>query len=339
MKNTKELFPVEASVLSQHALEEIIRREYFPEHGDVICKLHYRSIHDTCAVVCNETKYYFKVYRHGLRTEEEIRAEIGLLRVLKNSEIPATEPVMTKNGEYILCFNAAEGFRYGVLYTVAGVKPSGTLKETDNYNRKLGLYLSSIHKAWDRIDHPVNRWHMDTDTFISWSMEYIRGYRQWYEFDLSFLEELAETTIQRIKQVFTKDSPGYGICHGDFNPGNFRFDANDNPVLFDFDFSGYGWRVYDMSVYINAFSLGWDEAGREKRKRRREAFLDGYLTNMTIPDIQLQNMDLFIPFRRLFNIGTLYVSLSNTWGDNWVTFNLDDDIEALKKWIVTSEQD
>ena len=44
-------------------------------------------------------------------------------------------------------------------------------------------------------------------------------------------------------------------------------------------------------------------------------------------------MYLFVPFRRIFNIGTLYISMSNTWGDNWVKTALDEDIEMLKKWV------
>jgi Ser/Thr protein kinase RdoA (MazF antagonist) len=163
-------------------------------------------------------------------------------------------------------------------------------------------------------------------------MDHIREYRQWYSFDIDFLEEVATKTKVRISSAFHKNKPGYGICHGDFNPGNIRLDSNDNPVLFDFDFSGYGWRTYDISVYINAFSLGWDNSGMEKRKRRREAFLKGYRAVMQLSDNEFDNMYLFVPFRRIFNIGTLYISMSNTWGDNWVNTNLYDDIETLKKW-------
>jgi Ser/Thr protein kinase RdoA (MazF antagonist) len=276
------------------------------------------------------------VYRYGFRTIEEIRAEIQLLTVLKDSGIPATEPVMKTDGEYILRFKVAEGLRYSVLYTSAGVKSSQQVKETDEYNRRLGRYIGSIHKTWDRIDYPVNRWHLDVSTFIDNSMNHIRKYRQWYSFDIDFLEEVAKKTQERIDSAFHKNKPGYGICHGDFNPGNIRFDPDDNPVLFDFDFCGYGWRIYDISVYINAFSLGWDRTGMEKRKRRREAFLEGYRAVMPLIDDEFNNMYLFVPFRRIFNIGTLYISMSNTWGDNWVNINLNDDIEMLKKWTEIS---
>jgi Ser/Thr protein kinase RdoA (MazF antagonist) len=337
MKNTGNLFPVEASVLSQRVVEETIKGEYFPEHSTVTCRLHYRSIHDTYTVFCNSGEYYFKVYRCGLRTEDEIRAEIELLLILRDSGVPAIEPVVKKDGEYIIRFELAEGRRYGVLYTAAGEKSTDKVYETDLFNKKLGRYIASIHNAWDKIDYPVDRWHLDVETFIDKSMEHIRIYRQWYSFDIDFLEEVARKTSERISGTILRDRPGYGICHGDIAGSNIRIDSNGNPVLIDFDFCGYGWRLYDVSVYLNAFSLEWDKAGIEKRRQRREVFLEGYQGHMSLPDIELDNMYLFVPFRRIFNIGTLYISMSNTWGDNWVKASLDEDIERLKKWVDLSE--
>ncbi len=183
------------------------------------------------------------------------------------------------------------------------------------------------------MDYPISRWNLDIDMLIHKSMDYIRAYRQWYSFDIDFLEDIAEKTSERISKTYPKNKPGYGICHGDFYPGNLRFDSENNPVLFDFDFCGYGWRMYDISVYINAFSLGWDEAGMKKRKRRKEAFIQGYRENIPLKDSEFDNMYLFVPFRRIFNIGVIYISMLNTWGDNWVNTNLNEDIELLKKWV------
>ena len=228
MSYMNTLFPVEASVLSQQTIEEIIKSQYFPTPGNITCRLHYRGIHDTY-VIFNESKtYYFKVFRYGLRTKEEIQAEIKLLLVLKECHIPANQPVMKKDGEYLIQFNSAEGIRYGVLYTSAGEKSSDEVEETDEYNTKLGTYIASIHKAWDTLDYHVNRQDLDIDRFLHKSMDHIRAYRQWYSFDLDFLEYIAEKTSERIRNTYSKGKSGYGICHGDINPGNLRFDSNDN---------------------------------------------------------------------------------------------------------------
>jgi len=83
MKNANVSFPVEASVLSQNAIEEVIKSEYFAKQDDVVCRLHYRGIHDTYIVFYSSREYFFKVYRYGSRIIDEIRSEIQLLIVLK----------------------------------------------------------------------------------------------------------------------------------------------------------------------------------------------------------------------------------------------------------------
>ena len=74
----------------------------------------------------------------------------------------------------------------------------------------------------------------------------------------------------------------------------------------------------------------------EKRKRRTDAFLEGYTKHITLTEKDITSMSLFVPFRRIFNIGTLYISMSSTWGDEWVRSNLDEDIGLLKSWAEIS---
>jgi len=54
--------------------------------------------------------------------------------------------------------------------------------------------------------------------------------------------------------------------------GNIRLNSFDQPNVFDFDFAGTGWRMYDIALYANAFGLGCSKEGIEKRERRKEAF-------------------------------------------------------------------
>ena len=43
---------------------------------------------------------------------------------------------------------------------------------------------------------------------------------------------------------------GYGIIGGDYHAGNNYF-AGMVPTFFDFDTSGYGWKVYDLAVFYH----------------------------------------------------------------------------------------
>ena len=88
-----------------------------------------------------------------------------------------------------------------------------------------------------------------------------------------------------------------------------------------------------MALYANPFGMGADRDKRAARDRRKDAFLDGYGRVRALTDAEIASMNLFTPMRRLFNIGYLYIALSNTWGDEWALRNATEDIETLKRWL------
>ncbi|WP_340007520.1 phosphotransferase [Paenibacillus sp. FSL K6-0276] len=326
------LFPVEVSVVSSNALCDYITREYFP-HTLLKCRLFYRGLHDIYKVVTDNKEYFFKVYRQGIRSMEEIQAEIDLLNHLKSSGIETVFPVIKRDGNFVSKFNTVNGIRYGVMYTSVGIYEFNQIEETTELNESLGSYIASIHNAWDKCDNGINRWNLDADSFIDRSMNAIRQFSIIYDFDIDFLEEVSKN-VKRKLEGLTLEKPQYGVCHGDLYGGNIRIDANNNPNLFDFDFCGNGWRAYDISMYAFPFGMGCDETKLKKREQRKNQFLNGYNKVRAMSENEINSISLFIPFRRIFNIGTIYISfLPDTWGDSAVIRNVDEDITLLKKWL------
>lgn len=325
-------FPVEISVIWSNALCNYIKEEYFP-NSLIKCRLFYRGLHDIYKVVTENKEYYFKVYRQGIRSKEEIQGEIDLLNHLKISGIEVSFPVIKKNGSYISQFNTVNGIRYGVMYTSVGIMDFSKIEETAESNDRLGSYIASIHNAWDKYDGAVNRKDLDENLFIDDSMRAVREFSNIHTFDIDFLENVARNVKKQLNSL-PNDKPQYGVCHGDFYSGNIRVDGNNNPILFDFDFCGNGWRAYDISMYAFPFAMGADEAKLKKREQRKNEFLNGYNKVRPMNDKEISSINLFIPFRRIFNMGTIYVSfLSNTWGDSAVIRNIDEDIVMLKRWL------
>lgn len=325
-------FPVEISVISSNALCKHIKQEYFT-NSLLKCRLFYRGLHDIYKVVTENKEYFFKVYRQGVRTIEEIQGEIDLLNHLKTSGIEVAFPVLKKDGSFISQFNTINGIRYGVMYTSVGITEFSKTEETTETNDKLGSYIASIHNAWDKYDGKVNRRDLNESLFIDDSMKVMREFSTIHNFDIDFLEMVAKNIKKQLEKLpLTK--PQYGVCHGDFYSGNIRVDDDNNPILFDFDFCGNGWRAYDISMYAFPFAMGADEAKLKKREQRKNEFLNGYNKVRPMNDKEIRSIELFIPFRRIFNMGTIYVSfLSNTWGDSAVIRNIDEDITMLKNWL------
>ena len=331
MNAIKFMFPLEAAVLSSKAIQQKLLLEY--SIPILTCRLYYRSIHDTYIVRNSDCEFFFKVYRYGLRTKEDILTEIDWISCLKNKGIAVTEPVVKKDGNYVVEFETLQGKRYGVLFTAAGVKSFNQVEETEASNKKLGKYLASVHEAWNSIPISICKRRLDMPNVVDESMKYIREFSNIYYFDLEFLEDVADKLKKKL-ELLSKNSPEYGVCHGDFYSGNIRFDNYDNPILFDFDFAGVGWRIYDIALFADAFGLGCSADDIIKRVRRKTAFLEGYTSLQILSNEAISSIDLMIPFRRLFNIGTIYIAMSNTFGDEWAIRNTNDDINKLRKWLM-----
>jgi Ser/Thr protein kinase RdoA (MazF antagonist) len=276
--------------------------------------------------------FFFKVYRYGLRTELEIQTEIQWLLHLKVCEVYSTEPIEKKDGTYIQEFDTIQGKRYGVLFSFVGVRGLDAVDETDALNKKIGKYLASVHSALDSMVYTPHRSELDSQAFLEIPMQHKREFSQMYPLDLEFLEVVACKTKKKI-EALSKTVPQYGICHGDVYSGNIRLTEEDTPVLFDFDFSGYGWRAYDISLYGSPFGWGARAEDMPKREKRKAAILDGYAEIRALSQEEVKSIDLFTPFRRIFNIGIIYISMANTWGDEWAYRNSCMDIQSLKNWL------
>lgn len=328
MYTNEQFFPVESSILSGEAILECLQKQY--GENMQYCRLYYRSIHDTYIVRGSKHTYFFKVYRFGLRTKEDIQNEISAIEHLLEYNIVVTKPVQTQDGRYIIEFNTIQGIRYGVLYTSVGEKMLN--EENDEINERLGEYLGTVHRAWDEYPLAENHRKLDVEYIIDDSMEHVYTLSELYDFDLDFLQAVSDKLKMKLSSL-SRNGSAYGMCHGDFYSGNIRISPSGEPVLFDFDFSGVCWRMYDVALYANAFGLGCSKDDIVKRERRKAAFMNGYSRVQNVSEEMIQSMDLFVPYRRIFNIGTIYCGMTNTFGDHFAINNTNRDIEMLKKWL------
>ncbi|MCL1951408.1 MAG: phosphotransferase [Oscillospiraceae bacterium] len=323
-------FPADTVLLSQSALGESLGPLYFPGQK-IICRLYCRGINDAYRVLLNGETRWFKVYRAGYHTKEEILAEVDLLLHLKRSGVQACVPLARMDGNYICEFATVTGPRCGVLYETTGVCDFKSTEETPEKNARLGEYVARVHRGLDEMP-VIARPRLDCASCIDGSMPYVRAFAEVHGFDLPFVEEIAARTKAALAGL-PEGKPAFGLCHGDIYEGNLRLDEAGAPVLFDFDFAGYGWRTYDIAMYACNFSLGADPAKLEARARRFGAFMEGYSRVRTMPEGELRTIPWFVPFRRIFNLGTLYLRLlADTWGDAAQIRNVEEDVALLKRW-------
>ena len=304
--------PVESSLLTADGLTEFV----LPDYGlpaPVRCRLVSRGVNDTYRVDSGTSTYYLRVAPHGWRTVQELEAEAALIDDLHRRGLRVVQPKRTRNGQATSRVAAPEGERFALLYSAADGED---VREIDvAHSRAYGQLAAAMHDATDAADHRYARFHLDERLLLDEPLASIRADMVDGGKDLAFLEEVAER-IRPLIVALPRDPPLYGLCHGDLHPGNVRFDLAGQPTLFDFDFCGYGWRVYDLTIFLwNAFGERRPKGWRDSRWR---AFLRGYREIRPLDPAALEALPLFLVAREIWLLG-LDCSGRGEWLPQWRT--------------------
>jgi Ser/Thr protein kinase RdoA (MazF antagonist) len=116
--------------------------------------------------------------------------------------------------------------------------------------------------------------------------------------------------------------------------GNIHRRDDGNLTIYDFDFCGYGWRAYDVSPFLGNFSAGIGDEVVDNRRKRLEYFLRGYEHAGGLSDSEVEAVyKVFVPFRRIFNMGYLYDALYYVWGNKLRNDLITHDTRLLREWI------
>ena len=325
-------FPINTSIISSDALRERVLNRYAIK-GKLKCHFLCSRVNDTYLVKPDSKTYYLRVYIHRWRSKREIDSEIELLYYLKKKMIPVSVPIKRKDGSYITRINAPEGIRYAVLFTSAeGHVPR---KMNDKRSLSYGRLVGRIHKVTDQLEEEYVRFHIDLKHLIDIPLCHIEPLLNHRKKDYDYLCKIGESLKLEIEQLLTKIKPQYGICHGDHHGGNIFFNKDDEMTLFDFDCFGYGWRAYDISVFlwsrttIGNFSTG----SNSKRIRRWNAFLKGYTLERELSDKELIATKIFVPIRNIWLLG-LHTQSAERFGRIWMNeAYFDQHINFIKDWI------
>ena len=308
-------FPVQESTLSAEALTERVLNKYSLS-GRVVCRFFRKGICDTYRVVAGEREYYLKVYRYARRTRMDVTEEVRLLNYLAAHGISVAKPVKRQDGLYVSRLAAPEGTRYSVLFEAA----LGVGGDDGDHGRieAFGKMVGRMHQRSDKMGEPYRRSHLDMQHLVDENLLVIAPLMAHRDADFSLIRTIAEKCKSRISQLLPKSMPEYGICHGDLHGGDVCYDKKNNPVLFDFDSSGYGWRALDIGVFLA--SSDWMNITREaedKRRGRLATFLDGYHKIRELSEPELSTVRLGPPVRHIYLMGFVLRYTTVREGEHW----------------------
>jgi len=328
MKTNENTPLVQRSILSASALlTQIISNYDLP--NPVTCEFWNHSINDTYFVKAGNSKFFLRVAPTDWRSVEQINVELNLLQFLNQHNISVPQPVTTQNGDRIPAINAPEGIRYAVLFSSVTGKPANEM--TESISRQFGRAVAQFHQATDDYPESKDIPTYDRTEILDRPLELIEPLFTDHRNDFEYLLHLSPTLIQATKR-FSKASPIFGICHGDLNASNFQIHNDGNWSLVDFEYTGYGWRIFDIATFFNTQIV--DRGRTDQTKQILNSFLTGYQEVQKLTPEELKALPTFVILRQIWLLGTSarYIPKSTVGVHMYRRWIFQQVIPFIRKW-------
>jgi Ser/Thr protein kinase RdoA (MazF antagonist) len=305
------------STLDSFELSRMVADHYALRYPEVV--LLRRAFNDNYRVTADGERYILRVYLHNkyyVSGPDDLKFELDLLDFLAAEGLGvATAVPRVMFGDTLGGVPTAEGLRHYALFRFApGV---GVSRPNDAQTRAMGESLARIHLAADRFTSNYPRHSLDLTAIVDASLERVAPYLAERPEDLAFLRERGEAIRQHLGNL--KLPPGgWGIIHGDPHAGNCHF-VDDQPFWFDFDTCGYGWRAYDVAVFMG-----------DDKYEHRPAFLAGYQSVRPLSPDEIVALPVFIQARVLWDAGDI-VTLAHIWGELMAKAVVDGMVKRLRE--------
>lgn len=278
----KTVFPAIYSTLSPEALSFYISEKYALKN--VWCKLLVRGVGDTYLAETPDNRFILRVYRSSHRNLQQIKEEVALLQLLKETAVSVSWPVPDVSGETIQVLEAVEGERCAVLFSYA---PGHAVRLPDEIQLQLlGSEMARFHQVSSSMARETARWEFNTDTMFIRPLEMFRAGFASIPEDYAWLQQAAEAAVKKLSAA---EGLSMGYCHFDLLPKNMHFE-NDTITLFDFDFMGYGWLVNDIACYWQhlALEVYTKRMTQQVADEQYNILLDAYRTHRALSQEELE---------------------------------------------------
>jgi Ser/Thr protein kinase RdoA (MazF antagonist) len=268
--------------------------------------------------------YYLRAYRRQWRRLADIQYELDMLNHLNHKGFPAARPVPFEDGLFFCAVPAPEGTRYLALFTEAPGPEISYDEEPEKIALRYGQAVAQMQNALDDFECSHPRFHKDIEHFIDKPLRNIRPILSYRPDDWAYIKRFAETLRQRILALPASELR-QGPCHGDLQGYHANITEDGTLTFFDFDCCGFGYRAYDLAVFL------WCCRLEDAIDVRWEPFLNGYRQARPINDLDLQAVPLFVCARYLWHMG-VHTQNAPDWGIGWLNDEyFDDHLKRLRQ--------
>jgi Ser/Thr protein kinase RdoA (MazF antagonist) len=320
----KSRFPTISSILAPAALI----KDVLPGFGIgsvTDCKFYSGGFNHTYRIIAVDgCTYYLRAYRLQWRTLPDIQYELDVLLHLQRKGFPAARPVPYKDRQPFCAVSAPEGTRFLALFTEAPGSEISYTQDPERTAQSYGHAVAHMHNALDDFTSPHPRFHLDLEHFIDRPLRNIQPFLSHRPDDWRFLKQFAETLRLRLLAQ-PADMLEQGFCHGDLQGYHANLSPDGTLTFFDYDCGGFGYRAYDLAVFL------WCCRLEDAIAVRWAPFLKSYRETRPIHDRDVQAVPLFVCARYLWHMG-VHTQNSPDWGIDFLNDKyFDDHLNRLRQ--------
>jgi Ser/Thr protein kinase RdoA (MazF antagonist) len=293
---------IASSTFSNRVLSRLVNSDY-DVGGSAKCVLIQRGVNDTYMVSAGTQRFALKIYRIKWRTRDSILDELMAIQHVNARGAHVAAPIGRRDGGLITEIHAPEGIRSAVLFGWAEGRAPKFTESADA--TQAGVALGRFHIAGADFRPIRIRPRMDISDLFERSLVRIRPRLRLMPSVWARLDTIVGRISSQVSQV-RQQLTDWGLCHGDFTEANMRLDG-ENSSLFDFDWCGSGWRVFDLATFQ------WSACQRDSDRMAWSAFVDGYLRVRPVAAESLRFVPLFLVLRYFWHTAQI-IALSSYLG-------------------------
>ncbi|NNJ97300.1 MAG: phosphotransferase [Gammaproteobacteria bacterium] len=317
---------VQHSIVSPDALLKVIQKNY-PSIGASRCELLELGCNDNYRIKGKRKDLAFRLCRLNWWQPEEFDEELRYLEIMRRKKLNVCKPVRSSKKQRYIKLSAPEGIRYGALFYFIPGRHLGFNFGARNQNLvQLGDMTASMHSIADDIKQPIQRWTIGFDNAVKEFLDkapIVLGHR---EKDLNYLHKIA-SQLEEVIFGLPDNALDFGLCHGDFHLHNIMLQPDGQLSIFDFDWCGYSWRIYDLAT------IWWSLTRKENTDKAWKAFLRGYSRQRRLSKYEKDLLPWFVVFRH-FEFLNFQLSMRPHIGSAWLSDNYYDfHLKFFKDWI------
>ncbi len=280
---------VQKTTFSSHAVGAHVAGAYGLA-PPVRCRLSNATQNDLYLVEAAGRAYVYRVWAQAAASVARLEAVLELQYELAARGLPVVAPVRHPAGAFVKTLSAPEGERAAALFVFAlGEPPGRGISPPQSF--AVGRLAAALHLGADVLPKIPNVPVQDARSLLLEPLATISNCGAATATQAEAFERAVETLARRIGGLETSP-PLFGLCHGDIHGLNVLFD-DDTPTLLDFERLSYGWRAYDLAVFV------WWIRGVPKESEVKEAFLEGYRSEHPLAEQIIENIPVFVPVRHL----------------------------------------